>query len=427
MSTRSRPLIALVATILGLAALTPPASAAPGDLDPTWSGDGKVVTELTAGGDVPFGIEVQPDGKVVVVGRAGGAGGRFFVARYTAAGVLDPTFGTNGRVFTDFSPGDDVVFGVGVQPDGKVVVAGTRSHLDNPSRIVVARYTAAGALDNSFGGNGRVITNFPTDTEYAREMALLDDGRIVVVGGAARGRNGLVAVARYTASGTPDHTFSGDGYTSVDLGQNFEGLEDVAVQPDGRIVAVGLLEGPLSAPAGFRSVVLRFTTTGQLDPTWSGDGRVVRNVANGYEDLLGVVVVEDGSVVAAGEATDRVAVHRYLDDGSVDPSFDGDGVRIVNLPGATEWVGDVALDDAGRIVVAGRMSGAGGRAFVARLLGTGALDPSFSGDGYSPVDFSPRFDAAGDLAIQDDGAIVFSVSVDDERRVGVGRLSGDES
>jgi uncharacterized delta-60 repeat protein len=339
-----------------------------------------------------------------------------------APGTLDPTFSGDGKVFTDLGPGSDIAFDVAIQDDGKIVVAGDRNHFSQVVRFALVRYHANGVLDATFSGDGKVTADFPGAVEEVREMALQDDGRIVVAGESRPGQGHIrTAVARYTANGAPDPTFSGDGFRSVDVGVGYEGGQAVAVQPDGRILTTSGLRGPGSQPE-WRSVVLRFTVNGQLDPSWSGDGRVVRNVVAGYEDLFALGLADDGTVIVAGEGEGRLLLERYLANGTPDDTFAGDGVQVTNLPGAAEWINSLALQADGKVVVAGRMAGAGGRGFVARYLTGGTLDLGYSGDGFTPVDFTPGWDVATDLALQADEAAVIAASVDGDRRYGVARV-----
>src|SRR5689334_22880796 len=138
---------------LGLSfALAPSISAAPGDLDPTFAGDGKLLDWLSRGDDSARGIAVQTDGKLVVAGQSWtGVGYGSAVARYNTDGSLDTTFGTDGKVTTDFNP-SAVAYSVAIQPDGKIVVAG------GGSGVAVARYNTDGSLDPTFGAGGKVTT-----------------------------------------------------------------------------------------------------------------------------------------------------------------------------------------------------------------------------------------------------------------------------
>jgi uncharacterized delta-60 repeat protein len=146
----------VVAVWVGLGASVQQAWAAPEELDPSFGGDGKVTTNFSPGLDEGTDVAIQADGKIVV---AGGAAGRFAVARYEMSGSLDDSFSGNGKVKTNFVGGTDRALGVAIQPNGKIVVAGIHGIGANPTFALV-RYTPDGNLDPSFGGDGKVKTNF---------------------------------------------------------------------------------------------------------------------------------------------------------------------------------------------------------------------------------------------------------------------------
>ena len=147
-----------------IAAFAGAAHAAGGNLDPTFSHDGKVTTAF-AGGAGAWSVAIQPDGMIVV---AGGAVGKFGLARYDKDGGLDTTFGGNGKVTTDLTGGEDVARGVAVQADGKIVAVGHA----NFRRFAIVRYNPNGTLDTTFGGDGVVLTNFTPGSDIAYGVAI---------------------------------------------------------------------------------------------------------------------------------------------------------------------------------------------------------------------------------------------------------------
>jgi uncharacterized delta-60 repeat protein len=173
---------------------------ATGGLDTTFNNDGRTTTNFTSGNDYAWDMTLQPDGKIVAVGRAAGSGGRFALARYTTTGRLDTTFAVEGKRITNLNTGSDEATGVGVQGDGKIVAAGwTGPAGSNNYRFAVARYSTDGALDGTFSDDGWTTTNFTAGNDYAWDMSIQADGKIVAVGRAG-GSGGLFALARYTAA-----------------------------------------------------------------------------------------------------------------------------------------------------------------------------------------------------------------------------------
>ena len=154
---------------------------------------------------------IQPGGKVLVVGRSGND---FGLARYTADGALDKTFSGDGKLHTDFSKRADVARAVVVQTDGKILVAGNAG-----KDFALARYTADGTLDQSFSGDGKLTTDFAHRADSARAVSVRTDGRILVAGRSGK----ALALARYTAGGKLDLSFSHDGKLTSFIGGSDDG------------------------------------------------------------------------------------------------------------------------------------------------------------------------------------------------------------
>ena len=175
-----------------------------GTPDPSFGGgDGVVTTDLTDGYDSANAVAIDAEGNLVVAGEAGFCceyTGRFGVVRYEPDGDPDPTFGGDGTVITNLSRTDDSAADVAIQGDGDIVVAGTEGFDGLRSRFALARYTDAGELDTSFGGDGWIVTSFSRGFDAARAIAIQPDGAIVAAGGSypdPNGLNGRFALARY--------------------------------------------------------------------------------------------------------------------------------------------------------------------------------------------------------------------------------------
>jgi uncharacterized delta-60 repeat protein len=175
-----------------------------GDPDPTFGGgDGVVSTDLTEGYDSANAVAIDAEGNLVVAGEAGFCceyTGRFGIVRYEPDGDPDPTFGGDGTVITNLTPTDDAAGDVAIQPNGGIVVAGTEGFDGLRSRFALARYTDIGLLDATFGGDGRIATSFSVGSDAARAIAIGPDGAIVAAGGSypdPNGLNGRFALARY--------------------------------------------------------------------------------------------------------------------------------------------------------------------------------------------------------------------------------------
>ncbi len=382
------------AVVMSLAFAPADALAAPGDLDPTFSRDGKVELPF-AGNGSPIAIAVQPNGKIVTAGSP-----NFRLQRVRADGRPDPTFGDEGTGVTELTGW--TASAVALQSDGRILAAGTAD-----GRFALARYTPGGTLDDSFSGDGRLVTDVGGS---AGEVVVQPDGRIVVAGS---GSDGGFALARLNADGTLDDSFSGDGETLIGVGDGATGL---ALAPNGDIVVAGPdFDEAIPAP-GEQVAVARLDPDGTLDSSFSGDGVLVAQYA-ARGDLVGDVAVQpDNKIVIGGTGVVPVPrsifgrikfeLIRLTPDGELDPTFSGGVVRTWLGGDAYAWA--LALQPDGKIVMAGES----GHSFaLARYNGDGSRDDSFSDDGKLLTDFSdyPRYTRntrATDVAVGRDGKIV---------------------
>ena len=206
-----------------LLAAVGPVHAQGGTLDPAFGTDGRVTSSVIAAANE---VVIDPADRVLV---AGAFGGHFSVARFTVDGSLDPSFGTSGRVTNQF-PGGGVAASLVLLPDGEILVAGTSN-----GDFVLTRYGADGVLDLTFGVNGTATTDFGA-ASTASAVGLQPDGRIIVAGSSS----GRFALARYSADGVLDQTFGTGGRVTTDVyGNGTSVASDIAIYSDGRIIAVG--------------------------------------------------------------------------------------------------------------------------------------------------------------------------------------------
>jgi uncharacterized delta-60 repeat protein len=209
-----------------------------GTLDSSFDGDGRVITEMSSGEDSVAAVAIQADGRIVAAGKVDASPGdsEFGLARYEPDGTLDSTFGGDGMVTTSFGVAPDGASDLVIQPDGRIVAAGFAG--GHRRQFGLARYNTDGTLDSTFGGDGKVTTNFTAERDAAYGLALQATGKIVAAGRAA-GTGGRFALARYHTDGTLDSTFGGDGKVTTNFTEHDDSAFDVAVQANGRIVAAG--------------------------------------------------------------------------------------------------------------------------------------------------------------------------------------------
>jgi uncharacterized delta-60 repeat protein len=389
MTTRIRKPSMLIGAALAAVLLGVPARAGSGDIDPTFGVGGKVTTDFASGSDYALGVALQSDGKIVAAGHTeppGSVGINFAVARYNADGSLDASFGGDGRVTTDFGTRLDAGSAVAVQPDGRIVVVGIT--LPFHGEFALARYNVDGSLDASFGVGGKVTTSLG-GSEQANAVALQPDGRIVVAGGSS----GDFGLARYNADGSLDTTFGKSGKVRTDLGFSDDVFE-LAIQTDGRIVAAGGSDGDFA--------LARYNRDGSLDAAFGTGGKVTTDF-EAFDLAFGLAVQADGRIVAAGVGSDDTALARYGADGRLDASF-GDGGKLTIELGGRDAASAVAQQADGKLAAV-VVTGLGDFTLV-RLNRDGGLDESFGSGGTVTTDFAPAIGTAWDLAIQADGGIV---------------------
>ena len=400
------------AWLLAQVLISPVAVATPGHLDPAFGGDGKVTTAPTRHGGFANAIAIQADGRMVAVGTSLGRRPRFAVVRYDTDGTLDPTFGREGRAVTNFANGDEQGQALAIQADGKIVIGGQVAWTDSDWDFALARYSPDGTLDPTFGGEGKVTTSFSRRRDIAYGVAVQADGKIVVAGSSGGGGDSRFALARYNTDGTLDTTFGGDGRITTDFIQGIDygvsAADALAIQSDGKIVAAGT--------AGNRPALARYNTDGTLDPTFGGDGEVMLpvNCCPVFVGIFDATVQPDGRIVTAGERFECFMAQdcernpmlvRYNTDGTLDTTFGSGGIAL-GLCGSTNAL---ALQVDGRIVVAGTGCGtARGDFLLARYTTNGTLDASFGRGGRVLTSFARNWDEARGVAIQVDGKIVVS-------------------
>lgn len=377
--------------------------------------DGKVMTDF-GGDDIGEDIVVQADAKIVVVGWSYGdaRSSAFLLARYRPDGSLDPSFGSAGKVRTAIGSAPALA----LQRDGKIVAAG-QSHVDSDgtSGFALARYTRDGALDRTFADDGVVVTDFGAPS-FATGVAVQPDGKIVAVGAAG----GDFAVARYLATGALDRTFHTDGRTSTAFTNARDAAQDIALQRDGKIVAGGYAGWrsfpAFSPPPDF--AVARYNADGSLDATFDGDGRAMTTIDRGRRSFGHDVAIQaDGKILLAGGP-----VVRYDADGSLDSNFGVRGQLVV--PGT--HLQALAVQPDRKILAVGTTATANGDFVVSRLRANGNVDRRYGRDGRVVTDFASSDDSAQGAALQRDGKLVVvgaSASVQGRFDFAVARYLGD--
>jgi uncharacterized delta-60 repeat protein len=355
-----------------------------GQLDPIFSHDGQAIYPDTFNAT---DVALQSDGKIMVGGYVanGTQNTGFHLARLTASGALDPSFGFDGWV-QDLDSDLGMLLAILVQPDDKTVVCGS-THVGFNSYFGITRYTARGVRDTSFGSNGKVTISF-SGSDWCLDLARQSDGKLVAVG-ASQGNSGNTydfAVIRLEANGRLDDDSDGDGgfgsggKLTTDFGGN-ESATAIAIQPDGKIVVIGH-DNFLS----LTSYIARYLPNGALDGSFgSGGKRIIPT-----DRLSDLALQPDGKFLALGDHpspdnSDKFVLHRLLPNGAPDSTFGQDGAAWPEFGGQDEGQALALLPD-GRILVAGRSNNVG---ILARLWPNGSFD--IGGQQTHSLTFAPTY------------------------------------
>src|SRR3989344_1132876 len=284
----------------------------------------------------------------------------FAVARYLADGSLDSTFGTGGKVKIDFNGSDDSALAVAIDSSGNIVVGGvTIINSAGVYDIALARLTTSGSLDPTFGTGGKVTTDFGGNTDNLNALVLQSDGKIVAVGDTiSTSRYHLFALVRYNTNGTLDSTFDTDGKVTTDFNVNLgtDGVSANAVTLDAssRIVIAGKVAD------GYDFALARYNTDGSLDTTFDTDGKLTTDF-NNFEDEGFSMVIYGSSIIVGGFAssgsTTDFAVAVYKNDGSLDTSYGNGGKLTYDFNSAEEYVADIKVQQDSQVILVGSTIG----------------------------------------------------------------------
>jgi uncharacterized delta-60 repeat protein len=362
---------------------------------------GVVVTDAGSGKDWAYGVDIQADGKYLVTGNSEvGAYTDFTLLRYNHDGSLDTSFDGDGKVTTALGLYTDSSYSVAVQADGRILVGGFSSQW--ASDFAVARYNSDGSLDSSFSGDGKVTTDVGGLWDQAYAMAAQSDGKILL-GGMASGNPSSIsdfALVRYNSDGSLDTTFDGDGKLASTAGYTQEILLAVTQQPDGKILAAGYGR----SSEDYREtdfVLLRYNIDGSLDSSFDNDG-IVTIDSGRYDSAKSVSAQPDGKILVVGSDSSGSFLRRFNDNGSFDAGF-GVGGRAAIALGSSDYGKSLALQPDGRILVAGSF---GGDVALARYNSDGSPDTAFAVNGIARTETSSAYDSANALIVQADGKIV---------------------
>lgn len=371
-----------------------------GALDPSFGDRG--VARIDFGG-LSFGaadLFVRADGRIVVGGT--GSVGRdmsFALVRFQPDGTLDPTFGVAGISLDATTQGPEQggveLFRMTQARDGAIVAVGCTGQ-NPPCDWVIARYSADGVLDETFGEHGVVVLD--RDDTGPTGVAVTADGSVIVAGSiSAVGYEGDYFLVRLTASGTLDPNFGSGGSRRIDVGE--DAGEALLLEPDGKILLGGC--------TGEAFTLLRLLPDGSFDPTFGSGGVSITSHPGLHGTVRDLLPGPNGDYIAAGTVIGhRGAIARFESDGRLDPSFGTGGAAALDERSSAVHIMRAAADVQGGIVAAGQLVIDAVNVFgLTRVDAAGFLDPAFGDGGVSatPIGFISQAHA---VAIAPDGGIL---------------------
>lgn len=363
----------------------------------------RILTQVSTGDDAARAVAVQPDGKIVVAGEFfNGTNTDILLARYTASGALDAAFGVGGFAKYINASGDDVAHALKLQADGKIVVAGELSN-GTDSDIAVLRFNSNGSLDATFDSDGVAIYDGGHGADAARALAIQADNQIVVVGEIASGTDADFGILRFTSAGGLDSAFGTGGFVSKDFGNGDDRAVGVAIQADGKLVVGG------TAFSGAHSsfAVVRYLADGTIDSNFGTAGSVTTAIGTGDSTATDVKLQGDERILVAGKSsngtTSDFALVRYTSVGVLDTTFGTSGKLTTSLSTGDDIANAISIQPDGKILLGGS---AGSDFAFARYTTNGVLDTTFNGTGMQIKNISSGNDSVFALTLQTDGKVV---------------------
>ena len=352
--------------------------------DITITSDGPFVfdTPLKNGENYNVTIKSQPTGQTGYVTNGKGiieeSNVNNIMVKCYNSGTLDPTFGNNGIITYDGTKGDDRGYSIITDPNGKIIVTGSYYN-GNDTDIIVIRLNNDGSLDTTFNNNGIKIYD-AGGNEVGRAITLDSHGRILITGTSRTGTNYNVITIRLNANGSFDNTFGVNGVVTFDNKGNDDHGYSIITDSKDRV----LIAGKTVSVNDTDVLVLRYNENGSLDTTFDGDGIAT------YDSTLDTAVGESmtidsqGRILITGNTADtnvsNLIILRYNENGSLDNTFGSGGV-VTYDNGDNEYGFSITTDSQGRILVTGDSESTTADLIVLRYKEDGTLDNSFGNGG----------------------------------------------
>ena len=275
---------------------------ADGSLDITFDNDGKTTTSIGNGPESAQALLLQHDGKIVVTGYAyNGFSYDFALVRYNTDGSLDTTFDTDGKVVTHLGIGNDRGLAIAQQSDDKIVIGGY-SIGANFSDFAILRFNPNGSLDTTFDTDGKVLTRIGNFNDIIYGIAIQNDGKIIAAGvtdaGTTNNNYNNFAIVRYNSNGSLDPTFETNGIASIDFALRNDIAKSVVIQNDNKIIVAGASYYPNSIDDFALS---RLNSNGSIDTTFGTNGKTSTIIGNATSEIANTILLQnDGKIILTG-------------------------------------------------------------------------------------------------------------------------------
>lgn len=393
----------------------------PGTLDVSFSNDGKAYAAPGGSGGFPVdptvfnrssGI-VATSSRIYVTGTSSvGNDMDFGLAVFDLNGNPDASFSGDGLVTVNSGDKSDYATDVIVQSDGKILIGGF-----NSTDFVVIRFNTNGTLDPSWGGNGIVTTDVTGTSERVTRLALQSDGKVIAAGYSGTNINDITVV-RYNLNGTVDTSFADHGFLNEDLQTRDDRIEGIAIQPDDKILLVGS-SAHIGNMDGF---IIRLTSDGSFDNTFNGTGLSIIDYG-GNEELSNVTGLPDGKILMSGyKVAPNSGMYRYNSNGTIDSSFGAAGFASTDVG---MWSVGVAYSS-GKYILFGYTYGPPSRDFAIVVFDPeGGLDNCFGVNGIFKTDMgSTTEDYASTGVLQADGKLLITGQYGNDSQYALARITG---
>ena len=391
-------------------------------LDSTFSGNGLKDFTYFNNIDRLFGCDLQTDQKLVTAGFSKNTATSKFelaVSRFLINGDADTTFGSaNGTVYVPL--GNLGAIGgqtpkVKIAPDGKIVAALSNMGTTTVNDIFVCRIDSNGVLDPTFNGTGTLSFDMTGSTglpDMANALDIDSNGNIWLAGVTRNGSSPLdndFAIAKVKANGTLDASFDTDGKKLFNLTGAAEFAKSIKIDNNGKIVVAGT--------AGANQLVIRFDSTGVLDPTFNTTGYLTFSFgsSSGLSDMD--LDTNNNIVVTgySGSAISSLCVGRITPAGIFDPTFGTAGKSTITLGASSCTPTAMHIQNDNRIIVGGYLetTAQGNNFLAARITDAGALDLTFNGTGFvnSPIIAGNVDESGNGMAVMYDGRIMMTGTI----------------